>query len=133
MGNRPFTNEAARAAQGIAPGAHPRALAAALLWPLLVALVCESACLETRLSVGEECLNNDECLSGICSQLHCAVPPPTVDARIILPDADGDATTDGPTETTGSEAGSDVAVEAASETSAESSVDVDLDSAGPGD
>jgi hypothetical protein len=129
MGHGPITNAAAPRATG----ARPRARASVLLFPSLVALVCESACLETRLSLGEECLNNDECVSGICAQLHCAAPPPTIDARILLAAPGGDATTDGPTETTGSETESDVVVETASETPAESSVDADLDSGGRGD
>jgi hypothetical protein len=89
--------------------------------------------METRLSLGEECLKDDQCLSGICSQLHCAAPPSTIDAPVVLADAGVDATTDGPPETTGSEAGSDGVAEAARETSTEASGDVDLDSGGQGD
>jgi hypothetical protein len=89
--------------------------------------------METRLSLGEECLKDDQCLSGICSQLHCAAPPSTIDAQVMLADAGVDATSDGLPETTSSEAGSNGVAEAASETSAETSGDVDLDGGGPGD
>jgi hypothetical protein len=39
--------------------------------------------METRRALGEDCLKNDDCLSSICSQLRCAVPPPTTDARAV--------------------------------------------------
>jgi hypothetical protein len=85
--------------------------------------------METRRSLGEDCLKDDECLSGVCSQLRCAEPPSTTGVRIIA-DSGGATATDGPTENTGSRAASDVVVETATETSAESSVDADLGSEG---
>jgi hypothetical protein len=36
------------------------------------------ACMETQRSLGEDCLKNDDCLSGICSSLICAAAPPLV-------------------------------------------------------
>jgi hypothetical protein len=44
-----------------------------------------NACLETRRSLGEDCLKDDDCQSRICSQLRCAAAPPTTDAPSELP------------------------------------------------
>jgi hypothetical protein len=40
-------------------------------------------CVETRHPLGEDCLKADDCLSGVCSQLHCAATPPTTDVRAV--------------------------------------------------
>jgi hypothetical protein len=37
------------------------------------------ACVETRRTLGEDCLKNVDCLSGICSGLRCAAAPPILD------------------------------------------------------
>jgi hypothetical protein len=37
------------------------------------------ACMETRRSLGEDCLKDSDCLSGVCAQLVCAAAPPTTD------------------------------------------------------
>ena len=34
-------------------------------------------CAETRRSLGEECLRNEDCLSNVCSARSCVNPPPT--------------------------------------------------------
>jgi len=47
-----------------------------------------AGCMETRRSNGEDCLKNDDCLSGICSSLVCAAAPPVTSAE---PMADGGA------------------------------------------
>ena len=47
-----------------------------------------SACMETRRSTGDDCLKDDDCLSGVCFQLRCATAPPTVDAMAVA-DATG--------------------------------------------
>jgi hypothetical protein len=43
---------------------------------LALAIACAAACAETRRSLGEDCLKDPDCLSGICSALHCAASPP---------------------------------------------------------
>ena len=61
---------------------------------MLVALsALVGACMETRRSLGEDCLKNDDCLSGVCSQLRCASVPTTTDTR-----AENDASTGSPAE-----------------------------------
>ncbi|MBV9945510.1 MAG: hypothetical protein JOZ69_01525 [Myxococcales bacterium] len=47
-------------------------------------------CVETRRALGESCLKNTDCLSGICSQLRCDVLPPLTDTRLISDAAAGD-------------------------------------------
>ena len=34
------------------------------------------ACGETRRPIGDECLRNDDCLSGVCSARSCVPAPP---------------------------------------------------------
>jgi hypothetical protein len=88
--------------------------------------------METRRSLGEDCLKNDDCLSGVCSQLHCAASPPLIDAQVTRPEADDDAI-DGPAEaTTGVEAG-DALVDTAGDTFAESAPDALMNGDGTGD
>ena len=74
---------------------------------LFTALAQSSSCLETRRSLGEDCLKDDDCLSRTCVQLHCAAAPPTTDAR--------------------------AAAEAATEASTESPLDAGLDTTGTDD
>lgn len=47
---------------------------------LLLALL--AACSETRRPLDEDCLKDDDCLSGTCSQLRCAAPPRLLDGSI---------------------------------------------------
>ena len=56
---------------------------------LLMALL--AACSETRRSLGEDCLKDGDCLSGICSQLRCASPPRLLDGAIAPLPADATA------------------------------------------
>ena len=69
-----------------------------------LAITLLGGCMETRRALGDACLKNDDCLSGICSQLRCDVLPPLTDARAVsdagpLADAqDLDATLDSPEE-----------------------------------
>jgi hypothetical protein len=45
-----------------------------------VAALIVAACGETRRAVGEECLRNDDCLSGFCSARTCVGAPVFVGA-----------------------------------------------------
>lgn len=53
------------------------------------------ACVELRGSLGSDCLKNQDCQSGVCSQLRCVAAPPLLDAE-PGPDAGADAPLDGP-------------------------------------
>jgi len=67
------------------------------------------ACGETRRSLGEECIRDDDCLSGVCASRSCVSapslvtgasnPPPDERPRIpsadAKPDVSGDAGADG--------------------------------------
>lgn len=73
-----------------------------------VALVALSgfACAETRRALGEECIKNDDCLSGVCVARACDDPPtslerplpptPAPDAATTQGDAGADARGDAP-------------------------------------
>jgi hypothetical protein len=50
---------------------------------MLTTLALASGCMETRRSLGEDCLKDDDCLSRTCLQLRCAASPPTTDARQV--------------------------------------------------
>ncbi|MDP9151230.1 MAG: hypothetical protein M3O36_14990 [Myxococcota bacterium] len=67
-------------------GARRRLIHSSLL--MLVALA--GACSETRRALGEDCLKNVDCLSGICSQLRCAAQPYVIDAQITAPAPSGE-------------------------------------------
>jgi hypothetical protein len=67
----------------------------------IAALVITLSCSETRRGPGEDCLKDDDCLSGICSQQHCAAAPPLLDGEPPVPaeggpDSAGDAALDAP-------------------------------------
>jgi hypothetical protein len=50
--------------------------------PCAVALVAALVgCAETRRSLGEACLKDDDCASGTCSGGQCVAPPPVLDAE----------------------------------------------------
>jgi hypothetical protein len=75
----------------------PWATALAVFLPLFGGTVLSSACVETRRSLGEDCLKDDDCLSGVCSQLFCAALPPTIDAALFADvTAGNDAVADAP-------------------------------------
>jgi hypothetical protein len=48
---------------------------------IAIILSLTGGCVETRRSLGEDCLKDNDCLSGTCLQLRCAAPPPTTDSR----------------------------------------------------
>ncbi|MCA9584630.1 MAG: hypothetical protein KC657_04665 [Myxococcales bacterium] len=50
--------------------------------PLLAFLACG----ETRRPIGEECLRDDDCLSGVCSARACVPAPPLVAGAVSPPD-----------------------------------------------
>jgi hypothetical protein len=65
---------------------------------LSVGVALSGACIQTKRSLGEDCLKNDDCLSGICSQLKCAAEPQLLDAEVgadVTEDAPLDAGPDG--------------------------------------
>lgn len=75
--------------------------AVAILALTLTAALAATSCGETRYSLGEECLRNEDCLSGVCSARVCVAAPPTgngsgpppPDETAQIPDADA-ATSD---------------------------------------
>jgi hypothetical protein len=56
-------------------GAGRGAVGAAVVLAVLALL----ACAETRRPLGEDCLKNGDCLSGVCAGLRCASAPPLLD------------------------------------------------------
>jgi hypothetical protein len=53
-----------------------RALARASVAVVLSAMGASAGCQLTSRALGEDCLKDQDCLSGICSQLKCAAAPP---------------------------------------------------------
>ena len=76
-----------------------RRFARAMAWLTLVGLVAglAGACSELRSSLGDDCLKNEDCLSGICSQSRCTASPPLLGAEgtPTATDAGGDSATPG--------------------------------------
>jgi hypothetical protein len=88
---------------------RPRPVARVAAWiiaPALLALGLASACQELAGSIGDDCLKDQDCQSGVCSELHCAPRPPLLDAAYVPP---GDATLDAPAESGGANDGGDSA------------------------
>lgn len=56
-----------------------RAVARALVAVALCIVGASAACQLTSRGLGEDCLKDQDCLSGICSQLKCAAAPPLID------------------------------------------------------
>jgi hypothetical protein len=104
-----------------------------LLLTLFAAIFQESACLETRHSLGGDCLKDGDCISGVCTQLRCAASPPTTDSRVIPAPADSDASADGPAKSTGDDAGGEVPAESANPVPEDSSADIVPDKEGTRD
>ncbi|HEX3772028.1 MAG TPA: hypothetical protein VHV30_14230 [Polyangiaceae bacterium] len=82
-----------------------RAVARGIAWvaPVILGLALASACQELGGSIGDDCLKDQDCQSGVCSELHCAAQAPLLDAAYVPP---GDATLDAPLES-GAEGGAD--------------------------
>ncbi len=57
-------------------------------------LALGSGCEETRRSLGEECLRNEDCLSGTCSARACVSERPVVNTPIDTPTVDSGALPD---------------------------------------
>jgi hypothetical protein len=79
-----------------------------------------AACTSSKFANGESCLKDEDCASGICSQLVCAAAPP-------LTNVEADASPQ-PSEAAASDGAGDVApetapVEAAAESGPESGAD----------
>jgi hypothetical protein len=76
------------------------------------------SCSEWRRSLGDECLKDQDCLSGICSQLRCGTAPPYLGSEGKVVGADGSGGSDAPVESASDDAaidgsgGGDATVEA---------------------
>jgi hypothetical protein len=46
-------------------------------------------CSPSQRALGEDCLKDQDCLSGICLQLQCAAEAPLLDGAVSAPSADG--------------------------------------------
>ena len=64
---------------------------AAWLVPVGFALGLAGACSQLQGSLGDDCLKGPDCLSGICSQFHCAAAPALLEVapEASVPVADG--------------------------------------------
>lgn len=96
---------------------RPRMRLLALVVPLLVSTALATACAESKRSLGEDCLKDQDCLSGMCVQLHCGAAPEYTDAMTesdaaASADAAGDASQDGASMDAPAEAASDASGDA---------------------
>ena len=73
---------------------------AVVLVGLVTLAAVATACGETRNPIGDECLRNQDCLSGVCSDRACVAAPPLVtsngvaeppDETVEIPEADAAA------------------------------------------
>jgi hypothetical protein len=46
-----------------------------------------AACAESRFPLGSDCLKDEDCLSGICSQQRCTATPPYLDGEAVATDS----------------------------------------------
>ena len=89
-------------------------------WMLGCAAVALAAgCAEQRRSLGEDCLKDDDCLSGICADNRCVAAPPLLDGSAGA----GDASPDAPGIDAGPEAGIDGGKDAAPEAAPDAPAD----------
>ena len=80
---------------------------------VLVVLGVVAACGETRRPIGDECVRDEDCLSGTCSARTCVSAPPlkvgtsgpTKDEEPDIPDASDAASIDAPAPSDASEGG----------------------------
>ncbi len=80
-------------------GRREVARVAAWLLPIAGAVGLAAACAQLKGSLGDQCLKNEDCQSGLCSQLRCVAAPELLDATPGAPEDDGasdGAETDGP-------------------------------------
>lgn len=62
----------------------------------LIALVASVRCADVTRGLGEPCIRNEDCLSGVCAGQQCVAQPTVFDAsRPPTADAGADAQTDG--------------------------------------
>jgi hypothetical protein len=82
----------------------------------LAAVGIVAACTDTRRTLGDDCLKNEDCVSGLCTQFVCSTHSVLTDAALDNPDAEPVADT-GPAGEAAAEGGAaEAAVEAAAET-----------------
>jgi hypothetical protein len=94
---------------------------------LPAAIAFSGACRETRRSLDEDCLKNDDCLSGICTQLHCASQPPTFDVPVVAEASFDAGIFDGPIDSTSAD------IEVPDSPDASSTTDGEVESDTPAD
>jgi hypothetical protein len=91
-----------RAAGGRSPARGLAFLAFIVALALATGLV--GSCNEWRRSLGEDCLKDQDCLSGICSQFHCGTVPPYLGAEGTVVGADGAGGSNAPVEAASNDA-----------------------------
>lgn len=82
----------------------------ALLLPVLLGIGLAGACAEWRGSLGQDCLRDDDCLSGVCAGLRCAPAPIYLNTQVGVADSGSGA--DAPSDSTGSDAPADAVLDA---------------------
>jgi hypothetical protein len=78
-------------------GAPSVARVLALLASVALAIGLAGACTDLPGGLGASCIKDQDCQSGVCTQLLCAAVPPYLDAQVQVPEAGADATIEGST------------------------------------
>jgi hypothetical protein len=75
-------------------GARSVAKVLALLALGALTIGASGGCTDLPGGLGASCLKNQDCQSGVCSELVCAAAPPLLDAQFMPGDGSADATLD---------------------------------------
>jgi len=65
--------------------------AISVVGPVVVAAALGGGCTQIQRGLGESCLKDQDCLSGVCSQLACVAAPPLLDGAVTVPTASAEA------------------------------------------
>ncbi len=96
----PLTTGADAMTKGAASPA--RVSAGGLVFVVAILAGVSGSCADSRVSLGESCLKDDDCLSGICTEQRCATAPPLLDGAASETDASGEVTEDAATDSAAS-------------------------------
>jgi len=73
-----------------AAASRARVSAGALVFVVVVLAGVSGSCSDSRLSLGESCLRDEDCLSDVCAQQRCAAAAPVLDESAREVEASGD-------------------------------------------
>jgi hypothetical protein len=81
-----------------AAASRARVSAGALVFVVATLAGVSGSCADSRVSLGESCLKDEDCLSGICAEQRCVAAPPLLDGAASETDASGEVPEDAATD-----------------------------------